>query len=165
MTKAEMLTDLKSGRSVLLEAAGGFTEELASRRPAPGKWSALECVEHVAATEKYLFVQIEAAHAADSPMVNERREAAIVARGTDRSNPFPAPEMVQPKGRFATLAEAMACFSAARDRTIIYVDSSSCDLRAMLTTHPLIGTVNCHEMLLIMAVHPRRHAKQIEEIR
>jgi hypothetical protein len=34
-----------------------------------------------------------------------------------------------------------------------------------MTTHPLIPVVNCYEMLLMMAAHPLRHAKQIEEIR
>jgi hypothetical protein len=37
------------------------------------------------------------------------------------------------------------------------------DLRAKLTMHPIAGIVNCYERLLIMAVHPRRHALQIEE--
>jgi len=31
--------------------------------------------------------------------------------------------------------------------------------------HPLIGDVNCYETLLIMAIHPHRHAPQIQEIR
>jgi hypothetical protein len=28
-----------------------------------------------------------------------------------------------------------------------------------------MGTLNCHEALLLIAVHPRRHAGQILEIR
>jgi hypothetical protein len=38
------------------------------------------------------------------------------------------------------------------------------DLRRELTSHPLIGVVNCYEILLMMAVHLHRHARQIEEI-
>jgi hypothetical protein len=39
------------------------------------------------------------------------------------------------------------------------------DLRCKITSHPIIGKVNCYEMLLMIAVHPHRHAKQIEEIK
>jgi len=39
-------------------------------------------------------------------------------------------------------------------------------IRAGLTArHPLIGPANCYEMPLMMALHPPRHAPQIDEIR
>jgi hypothetical protein len=34
-------------------------------------------------------------------------------------------------------------------------------LRAKVAIHPVLGRVNCYEMLLMMAAHPRRHAEQI----
>jgi hypothetical protein len=37
--------------------------------------------------------------------------------------------------------------------------------RSKLTTHPIVGDVNCYETLLMMAVHSRRHALQVEEIK
>jgi hypothetical protein len=33
-----------------------------------------------------------------------------------------------------------------------------------MATHPLLGPANGYEILLLMAVHPHRHAKQIDEI-
>jgi hypothetical protein len=39
------------------------------------------------------------------------------------------------------------------------------DLRRRIATHPIMGTVNCHEMLLSIAVHTLRHVQQIEEIK
>jgi hypothetical protein len=46
------------------------------------------------------------------------------------------------------------------------VEGFSDDLRFWLTDHPLIpGPVNCYEILLMMSVHPVRHAEQIAEIR
>jgi|HubBroStandDraft_6_1064221.scaffolds.fasta_scaffold17819_5 hypothetical protein len=46
-----------------------------------------------------------------------------------------------------------------------FVDEFSGELRCWLTKHPLITRpVNCYEMLL-MALHPRRHAHQIVGIR
>jgi hypothetical protein len=40
------------------------------------------------------------------------------------------------------------------------------DLRVWGTDHPLIpGTVSCYEILLLIAAHPERHARQVREIR
>ena len=163
--KERILADLESGRKALLDALTGVTEEVAAGHPAPGKWSVLECVEHLAVSEDYLFSQIEASHSSEVPVVNEKREALIVARGLDRTRTVESPEVGRPAARFSTLAEAVKNFLAARERTIRFVENCEEDLRAKSTWHPIIGTVNCYETLLMIAVHPHRHAKQIAEIK
>jgi hypothetical protein len=163
--KERILADLESGRNVLLEALSGVTEDTAAVSPAPGKWSILECVEHLAVSEEYLFGQIEASHPSEAPIVNEKRESLIVARGLDRTRPVQSPDVGRPAARFSTLAAALQSFLAAGERTIRFVESCGEDLRAKSTTHPIIGTVNCYETLLMIAVHPHRHAKQIAEIK
>ena len=162
--KEELLGSLRSGQSALLETLAGVTEEAAARLPGPGKWSILQCVEHLAATESILFERVQAATHAGEPVVNTRREALIQARGADRRRPIQAPEAAVPAGRFSTLADAIREFVAHRRRTIDFVENATGDLRCDLTTHPIIGQVNCYEMLLMMAMHPQRHAKQIQEI-
>jgi hypothetical protein len=163
--KENILADLQSGRKALLAALTGMTEDAAARIPSAGKWSVLECVEHVAASEDYLFSQIIQSQPSDGPMLNKSREALILTRGLDRTVAVSSPEVGRPAGRFATLSEAVQHFFESRDRTIRFVEDCLEDLRSKRTTHPLVGAVNCHEMLLIMAVHPHRHVKQIEEIR
>lgn len=163
--KKEMLASLESGRGELLAALRGVTEEQAVRRPGPNRWSVLECVEHVALAEDFLFARILASEAVGSPVVNQRREAKIPKRGLDRSFKIEAPDPARPTGRFPTLAAAVAHFVESRDRTIQYVEACTEDLRARLTTHPLIGTVNCWENLLMIAMHPHRHAAQIREVK
>ena len=163
--KRAMLESLESGRQALIDALHGVTGEAAARRPAPGRWSILECVEHLAIAEDYLFGQIAIAHHVDIPMRNERREAAIRARGADRTRPAQSPDVGKPTGRFATLAEALRHFLDSRARTIRFVENNSADLRSEVTSHPIIGTVNCYENLLIIAAHPHRHAAQIAETR
>ena len=92
--------------------------------------------------------------------MNEKREALIVARGLDRTRPVQSPEVGRPAARFSTLAEAVQSFLTARERTLRFVESCSEDLRAQLSTHPIIR----YEVLLMIAVHPHRHARQIAEI-
>jgi hypothetical protein len=161
----KILAELQTGRKVLLAVLNGVTEDAAARIPSAGKWSVLECVEHVAASEDYLFSQIILSRPSDEPLLNKSREALILTRGLDRTIPVPSPEVGKPAGRFATLSEAVQRFLESRERTIRFVEDCVEDLRSKRTTHPLAGTVNCYEMLLIMAVHPHRHAKQIEEIK
>lgn len=163
--KVEILQALQSGRDAFLDALSATTEDLAGRSPGPGRWSALECAEHVAVSEDFLFSRIAHATDADVPAVNKKREAAILARGADRANAGLSPEAVKPAGRFPTLADAVQHFLASREQTVRFVKSCSEDLRSKLTTHPLVGRVNCYEVLLLMAVHPRRHAAQIQEIK
>jgi DinB superfamily len=160
--KETVLADLHHGREALLAALRGVTEEDAAWHPGPGRWSVLDCVEHLAVSEDYLLSQIRAAQ--PTPTRNEQREAMIATRGLDRSRPVPSPEVGLPIGRFATLTAAQHHFLESRARTIRFVEDCTQDLRSSATTHPLLGAVNCHEMLLILAVHPHRHAQQIQEI-
>ena len=167
--KAAILKDLAAGRNAFLEALHGVVEELAVTTPAPGRWSVIECVEHVAVSEDFLLSAITMSVSRTEPpetaVVNPKREAAILARGAERTPPVISPEVGRPTGRFTTLAAALESFLATRERTVRFVETCDEDLRSQPMTHPLIGTINCHEALLLIAVHPRRHAGQIREIR
>ena len=163
--KSLMIEGLDNGRVALLSAIRTVSDNLATRRPAVDKWSILECVEHVAVAEEYLLAQILAATHYGTPVINKQREAAIQVRGLDRTRRIESPDVAKPTGRFATLESAAEHFLSCRTNTIEFLESCNDDLRAMLTDHPTIGRVNCYEMLLLMALHPQRHANQIGEIR
>jgi hypothetical protein len=160
-----LLASLEQGSAALLDALHGVTEELAVRVPSAGRWSILQCAEHVAVAEDHLFSMIIASKQTETPRINERREALILTFGADRSARRESPEAAKPTGRFSTLSEAIQHFLSNRERTTQFVQTNNEDLRARIALHPLMGTVNCHENLLLMAVHTARHAKQIEEIR
>jgi uncharacterized damage-inducible protein DinB len=163
--KQELLASLHAGRQALLEVLEGISQEEAARVPEPGRWSVLDCVEHVALVEDYLYARLLEGQRVEETGINPVRERRIRERAADRSRRVAAPDAVKPAGRYATLESALAEFLAARDRTIRYVDRCDEDLRARLTTHPLLGPANCHEMLLMIALHPLRHAAQIREVR
>ena len=162
--RAYILKALAGGRDALLDALRGLPDGLATASPASGRWSVVECVEHLAVSEHFLLTAITEARCSEAPVANPKREAAILSRGADRTAPVTSPEAGLPTGRFATLADASAGFLAARERTVRFVETCDDDLRAKAMTHPVMGTINCHEALLLIAVHPRRHAQQILEI-
>lgn len=163
--RQEILASLKKGSTALLNALNGVTDEQAVHVPGPGRWSILQCAEHVAVAEDHLFSLITASKRSETPLINEQREVLIATHGPDRTTRRESPKDAKPTGRFSTLSEAVQHFLAGRERTIQFVNENKEDLRSRITTHPLMGTVNCHEVLLLMAVHPARHAKQIEEVK
>jgi hypothetical protein len=157
---------LRQGAFALCDALSGFSDELAQRVPAPGRWSILQCVEHIALTEDFLFASIAAAETAPVPLLNARREAAFLSRGADRTRPVDSPQDVLPRGGFSSVDQAMRHFLASREKTLLYASANAgADLRCLVTSHPLFGAVNVYEVLLLMAVHVQRHIRQIEEIR
>lgn len=163
--KRQLLDALENGREALLDAVVGLSEDAAAQAPGPGRWSVRECVEHVVLAEQYMFGQIVASRPSETPVGSPERETGIRRGGADRARPLEAPAAARPNGRFPTLAEALHAFIASHDQAIRYVHALEEDPRSNAAHHPLIGAVNCYEMLLIIAVHPRRHAAQIHEIR
>jgi hypothetical protein len=163
--KAEIIHSLQSSLDTLLLSIKGLTEESARRKPAAGKWSVLECMEHLALAEDHMFGQLASASKMETPQLNRGREALIRRRAADRTHKIEAPDVARPKGTFSTLADASQHFLASRRRTMDFVQNGDTDLRAMMTIHPILGPVNCYEMLLIMSAHPLRHSQQIQEIR
>jgi uncharacterized damage-inducible protein DinB len=164
--KQFLLALLHESRERFLGSFSGLSEEQVRLRPAPDCWSVLETVEHLTAAET---IQVKLITTARRPREEgtPNREQVFLQVVADRSRKMQSPEGARPRGRFANLAEASVQFNASRDATIHFVEQNTEDLRATEVTHPhpSAGNVSTYEMLIIMAKHAERHAKQIEEIR
>jgi hypothetical protein len=162
----QLLVNLNAGRGELLAAVEGMTDELATAKPPSGGWSALECVEHVATVEMLLLRRLKTQSVAVEEELSREREVALYARLTAlRGRKVEAPEYTHPKGRYATLGEAVAAFLEAREHTVHWLERCDFDLRRRAVEHPLLGPASAYEFILIMAAHPARHAHQILEAR
>ena len=98
------------------------------------------------------------------PIHLPEREARMAAGVSGRVTRVQAPPTALPTGRFASMAEALVRFGAARGRTIEFVETAP-NLRALQVTHPFFGLVSGYELAVILAAHSVRHAAQIREIR
>ncbi len=153
-------------RDAFVSSVQDVSEEQSCFKPAPDRWSIQGCVEHLALAEHGLLRQIiDNSKPADAPGSREKETAILSSRGGDRKEKFMAPERAQPTGRFGSLEEAVRQFTAARERTIVYVTSCSDDLHMRSTMHPLLGPMRCSELLAFIVVHPLRHAEQIREVK
>jgi uncharacterized damage-inducible protein DinB len=164
--KTEILEMLEDGEAALGSALEGISEADAGRRPGEGRWSVVECVEHMAASEAALLGRLREALPAAESHANPEREAKFAGLALNRERRIEAPDPVRPKGECAGLGAALERFRAVRAETLRFVEEFDGDLRSALAQHPLITRpVNCYEMLLLMALHPKRHAEQIAGIR
>ena len=93
--KEAILAELQRGQAALLHALKDVPEDGAGRAPGPGKWSILECVEHLAVAEEYLLSQMISARQCDAPVVDERREALITLEAAPELQALLARERAQ----------------------------------------------------------------------
>jgi uncharacterized damage-inducible protein DinB len=154
---------LESARAELIVAVSGLTEEQARTRPAPDRWSVLECVEHVTFVERRFLGMVRQSEAGTSAERDAAKEAALKERVLDRNNRRSAPEAVRPTGKYGSISEALREFNATRDETLRFASEQGLNLLSRSANHPVLGPLNGVEALLLIAGHGRRHTAQIRE--
>jgi hypothetical protein len=160
-----VLEELKASEAALLEAIAHLSAARARFKPDPARWSILECVEHVGLVEDAMREAVlRGTPGEPSAKSNPERDRYIAAASRDRSRTFSAPEVARPSGRFATIEDARQYFLASRERTRAFVEQCRENLREQWTLHPLLGRMDCHTCLVLLAAHPARHAAQIREL-
>jgi len=160
-----IITSLENSRQQFLAASEGVPEDRAKKPPAPGRWSVLDCVEHVTTVEERFLGWLENGKKLDAPPANPQKEAELFVRVQSRATKLEAPVVVRPVGRFATLAEAREQFNTTRARSMKFAQDRSADLYSLTAEHPRLGVMNGVEFLTIIAAHALRHAEQIRETR
>lgn len=157
-----LLSILESGRGDFLEATANISPEQASRRPAPERWSVLECIEHVVVVEGRFLSWISSGTAI-TPDRNTDKEIRLFTMIRNRMTRVEAPEVVRPQGRFETLDAALAEFKAVRDHSVQTVQERGDSLYSIGATHHRFGNMNGAEVIHLIDGHARRHAEQIRE--
>jgi len=164
--KPFLLTQLQETRDIFLNSFAGVTEDQARMKPAADSWSVLDTVEHLTAAET-LHLKLISTQRTPRPADAPNREQGFLQMIPNRTHKMEAPETARPIGRFATLAAAAEQFKTTRAGVIEFLEQYTDDLRAseVKHPHPAAGMVSICEMLVAVAMHAKRHAAQIEEIR
>jgi len=165
--KQFLLALLRESRHRFLESFAEVTDEDARLRPAPDRWSILETIEHLATAEG-IQLKLLQTQRAPRPSDAPNRDLPFLRMVGERTHKMHSPEIAGPNGRFSTLFAASTQFKTTRAAVIQFLDQvAEKDLRAteVKHPHPAAGMVSTCEMLIVMAKHAERHAKQIDEIR
>lgn len=145
--RAYLIDQLEQSRKAVLASIASLTDAQWTFKPAPTVWSVQECAEHIVLAESFIFdasQQLLKTPAVDRPEnSNSGVDHALVAGAQDRSRKFTAPDAIVPSRKFTTPADAAKAFTAVREKTIGYVQSTQDDL---------------------LAAHSARHNAQILEV-
>jgi hypothetical protein len=168
-----VIDQLNVTRDRILGVVEGLTPAQWTFRPAEGRWSIAECLEHVIRVENRICGMVGKALKEGSPQPEKRlpaedlrqKDAKISHGVVDRSVTRQAPEPVRPDGTWPAGGDLTAEFRKTRERSGEFVRATQGDLRSHFQTHGGFGEIDCYQWLIVMSLHGARHAEQMEEIR
>lgn len=160
---------MKSTKTDVFQAIKGLTDAQLNYKASPERWSAKECVYHIAISEKNLWAMLEGSL---KSAANPEKRAEIkmtddqVAKALeDRTTKVKTFEPFEPKNTpYKTLDEALSYFKTTRAEHIKYIKSTTEDLRNHVVQMPF-GWLDCYQLCLMISAHSNRHSQQINEIK
>ncbi len=167
----ELLAHLDAQRAYLRATVDAFPPDKLSVEPAPGRWSALGVLEHVAIVESRLAAmlknKIDEARAAGLGAETELTPilpALRVDRFTNRSTKIKGSDALQPRGGrdLGALWQALDESRAALRGVLIGADGLA--LSQVTHPHPAFGPLDAYAWFAFLGSHETRHADQIREI-
>jgi uncharacterized damage-inducible protein DinB len=164
------LQQFQTTRDNFLKSIAGLSQKQWTFKPAPDRWSVAEVAEHIAVSESTLLGLVQQ-RIMQSPAAPEKREQVkgkdqmILERLPDRSHKAQAPEFLRPTGRWATEADLTKAFEDSRKTTMDYIRTTNDDLRDHFFDHPVFGTLDGYQWMLLISGHSARHTEQIEEVK
>lgn len=156
-TKARLLKDVK-----------GLSEQQLNWKADSTRWSIYQCTEHIALAETLIWQWVQMTE--HQPATPDKRSEVkhspeeLITLMTDRSHKAQAPEMLKPGTQFSGEDAALAAYASRRDSTIDYIQTTRDDLKDHYIQHPVFGTMDLYEGLILLAAHSARHTLQIEEV-
>jgi uncharacterized damage-inducible protein DinB len=170
MTPAEReraVSYLTRTRDDLLRATRPLSRDQLRFKPAPGRWSVAECLEHLVAVENRVLEGVfDALQKPGDPSKRsafDGRDDAFMQIVTDRSQQRQAPDPVVPSTRWP-VDQLIPEFEAARKRSTDLAATTNANLRLHFLPHRTLGELDCYQWLLMIAGHSDRHRAQIAEV-
>lgn len=164
------MSSLHATRKLFLDSVANLTPEQWTFKAAPDRWSIMECAEHIAAAEDFIFglVTNQVMKSPADPSKRDEvkgKDETILKAVVDRSQKFKAPDVITPKKRWSTPDAIISHFKESRDRSIAYIENTQDDLRDHFAPHPAAGTLDAYQWILLMSAHSERHTEQINEVK
>jgi hypothetical protein len=140
-------------------------------RPAPGRWSAAEIVDHLALVEKRIakLMSAQIAAAREAGLRQESDDSSVMGmmrmdRLLDRRRPLTSSEASQPReGVDANTAWTDFETANLSIREAVAAGDGMA-LGDITVPHPVLGPLNLYQWVLFVGGHESRHAIQIREI-
>jgi len=163
-----VLEHLSASRERLLAVTKDLSSAQREYRPAEGRWSVADCVEHLTVVENFILKTMQST-LEGTPEPAKQAEARgkdqiILELVPSRTRRVHGPPEVQPKRRWPDFEESVRQFEGARRRTVAFASETQADLRSHFFPHPFLGDLDCYQWLLFLGTHCERHVRQMEEV-
>lgn len=163
LERQRLLAHIQMTESWLADEVAGLSDEQVRFRPAPGAWSILEVIEHLAISEPIYWQDFQSAmKLKPSGFRSNAGDDDILWYGIDRTRRERAIPAEDVKGKLKDVAEGLRVIRELRARIQDYVRTSREDLRAHIV--PRQGC-DAYQWLLLITSHSQRHILQIREIK
>jgi hypothetical protein len=158
----------QTGQGVI-DAVAGLSDAQLNFKPAPDRWSVLECVKHIAISEQGLWQMTNnAVQQAANPEKRSEIKATdeqVVQMIESRAKKVKTVPPMEPQNTpYKSLDEALESFKTNRAKLVEYVKSTNDDLRNHVVTFP-VGSFDSYQMILFIGAHSNRHTQQINEVK
>lgn len=166
--REHMVEVLRQSHEKFLASISGLTEDQLHYKPSSRKWSIAEIIEHIALAEIRFPVLVKEELLKPSEPEKRKKikikDEEIQPKMTSRKWKARSPEVFKPSNKFVSVQDAINTYTNQRLATIEYVKTAQDDLRNHFWKHPLTGTIDLYQTLLLMSAHLERHTEQIERL-
>ena len=151
----------------LYDAVKNLSDAQWTFKPAPGRWSIAEVVEHMALIQDVVLGVLSKLPTAPAPPEDRdvaKLDAELIAKVTGRTEKFEAPPAARPSGR-RTPAAAPDHFKESNSKIRAALETTH-DLRAHAIPHPILpGPWDGYQWIIGVVAHTSRHTQQILEVK
>jgi uncharacterized damage-inducible protein DinB len=161
-----LVIKLLESRQKFFESLKGVSKEQFKFKAADDRWSIADVCEHLTKTEDLFGSMMQRQIIPMKPNAEKRmgrtEDVAVWNRITDRGQKATAPEPLRPEHMYSDPLMVPNVFTEKRNRTVIFVWTTTEDLRARYLAQQ---KMDAYQMLVLLAAHTERHTAQIEEVK
>ncbi len=157
---------LEADRKQLFTDLKQYNDEMLNKKPHDAAWSVAEVITHMMIAEeyslKYLQKKVLSKATVGKEGFKQKYRWLLIKAVFNFNIKFKAPDVVDPKIEFTTLADLDKRWSETRQQMLALLNTlDNADIDRILWKHAIAGNMNLHHMVEFLGMHYHRHKKQV----
>lgn len=163
LERQRLVSHLEMTQGWLADEVSGLSPAQLRFRPAPGTWSILEVVEHLAIAEPIYWQDFQKAMKTPaSSQPGSMADLDVLWYGIDRTHREKAIPTEEAKGQLRDLEAGLDGLRKLQAEMLDYIKATDADLRGHLVERQ---ACDAYQWLLLISTHRQRHVLQIREVK
>jgi DinB superfamily len=157
-----LVAHLEMTETWLASELSGLSDAQLKFRPAPGKWTILDVVEHLTLSEPGYWDDLKGSMKGP-PGKSKHRDAGdlyVLWYGIDRTNKQKTSQAEEPKGTLTDVKAGLKAIEKLHSEMLEYARTTDEDLRGHM-----YGYHDVYQWFIMISTHKQRHILQIREVK